>query len=116
MRANSVDQIRQVFLTFSLGRIVTQHEKFSLEMAAIRRMRGKLAMKGPAQVRKTAVVQPIGKRLSFHTERKIKRRLVFSRGYRRCESFLAPPLGRNREDQFEALRSASSPKIKEEAS
>lgn len=116
MRATSVDQTRQAFLTFSLGRIVTQHETFSLEMAAIQRMRRELAMKGPAQVRKMAVVQPIGKRLSSHTERKIKRKLVFSRGYRRCESFLATPLGWNREGQFEVLRSASSPKIKGEAS
>lgn len=121
MSATSIDQTRpdhtrQVFLTFSLVQIVIQHQKFSLEMAAIRGMRRKLAMKGPAHVRKTAVVHPIDKRLSSHGERKIKRKLVSSRGYRRCESFSATSLGRDREDQFEVLGSTSSPKIKGEAS
>jgi hypothetical protein len=56
MSAPLIDQARQAFLTFSLAKIATQHHKLSLEMATIRGMRRKLAMKGLAQVQKTAVV------------------------------------------------------------
>ena len=56
MSAASIDQANQTSLTLSLAQIVAQHHKFSLEMAAIRAMRDKLAMKNLAQVQKTAVV------------------------------------------------------------
>ena len=50
MSAASIDQVRQTSLTLSLVRIATQHHKLSFEMATIRGMRHKLAMKSLAQV------------------------------------------------------------------
>ena len=91
MSAPLIDQARQTFLTFSLAQIATQHHKLSLEMATIRGMRRKLAMKGLAQAQKTAVVL-IDERLGSQTERNIKRTLISPRGYGRCKTFRMTPL------------------------
>jgi hypothetical protein len=59
----SINQARSAFLTLSLAQIVAQRQKLSLEMATIRAMRRELAVKGSAQVQKTAAIRRIDQRL-----------------------------------------------------
>jgi hypothetical protein len=92
MSAALIDQARQTFLTFSLAQIATQRHKLSLEMATIRGMRRKLAMRDMAQAQKTEVVLR-DERLGSQAERKIKRTLISPRGYGRCKTFrMTPPV------------------------
>jgi hypothetical protein len=97
----SIDQARSDLLTLSLAQIVTQHQKLSLEMATIRGMRRELAVKGSAQVQKTAAVRRIEKRLGSRTERKSMGNLYpRNRGYGRRRNFPMKPLCLAREIQL----------------
>lgn len=116
MSAAATDQARQAFLAFSLAEIVTQHHKLSLEMATIRGMRRKLAMKSLAQVQKAAAVHPVNERLGSRTELKIKRELISPKRYGRRGYFRMTPLWLDRENPFETLGLSPSLKIKGEAS